>query len=547
MQMATVEFKPQLRFANNRTNSTEDDDDEDCWCPNSTEVEEEEEDVEDGPHESPPPPPQEEQTIEDIMAQLPEDLRQKVKNAIWVDNMLNQIIDESTDDKFARVKLQDELNANLSTDPPPIQRKCTLLAADVPSQRKYYQKCCENGCHCEFYGGSNATGTTVDDPFVGLSESSLPTSKAVTPAALPSVVLEPLYDPLEFNATNNISDTGQDAAWTMELFQRLDRIRAVCGSVCTNSQSPEAWMTHSVAIPDANLRLTLALDLEANCPALMANADIDAGDPTVPFPPPTKLHPHYNMGGGGNLVFYKRRVDVYLGGQALQNKWTQEHINTLIQIYQQETVTLTPDQQQYAPTYDIAVTKILKEKFISIGIATKQRVLVIGSEKPWVEAICLAMGAQHVTTLEYGSIVSEHPQISTMTPNEMRDLYAKGELAKFDVVVSWSSLEHSGLGRYGDALNPWGDLLAVARAWCMTTDDAHLVLNVPCGQDLIWFNLHRYYGKMRYSLLTTNWIQLDGAEHPPNYFDVGNKDNNYIAFTFRKVTDFSPYLDKLGQ
>ena len=32
---------------------------------------------------------------------------------------------------------------------------------------------------------------------------------------------------------------------------------------------------------------------------------------------------------------------------------------------------------------------------------------------------------------------------------------------KFDAVVSFSSLEHSGLGRYGDAINPWADVLEV--------------------------------------------------------------------------------------
>ncbi len=30
-------------------------------------------------------------------------------------------------------------------------------------------------------------------------------------------------------------------------------------------------------------------------------------------------------------------------------------------------------------------------------------------------------------------------------------------------MVSFSSLEHSGLGRYGDQLNPHGDLIAMAR------------------------------------------------------------------------------------
>ena len=41
-----------------------------------------------------------------------------------------------------------------------------------------------------------------------------------------------------------------------------------------------------------------------------------------------------------------------------------------------------------------------------------KRALVIGSETPWVESILLALGAEHVTTLEYNRIVSTHPQVS---------------------------------------------------------------------------------------------------------------------------------------
>ncbi len=75
------------------------------------------------------------------------------------------------------------------------------------------------------------------------------------------------------------------------------------------------------------------------------------------------------------------------------------------------------------------------------------RVLVIGSEIPWVEACCLMCGAREVVTLEYGKIISEHPQIKTMTPVEFRKAYLEGILGKFDAVVTFSSIEHSGLGR----------------------------------------------------------------------------------------------------
>ena len=40
-----------------------------------------------------------------------------------------------------------------------------------------------------------------------------------------------------------------------------------------------------------------------------------------------------------------------------------------------------------------------------------RRALVIGSVNPWIEAILLAIGAKHVTTLEYNQITSTHPQV----------------------------------------------------------------------------------------------------------------------------------------
>lgn len=138
-------------------------------------------------------------------------------------------------------------------------------------------------------------------------------------------------------------------------------------------------------------------------------------------------------------------------------------------------------------------------------------VLVIGSENPWLEACVLAAGASIVTTLEYGKISSLHPQIRTMTPTDMRRYYHYGTLPMFDAVVTFSSIEHSGLGRYGDALNPWGDLQAIARAWCVTKPRGELLIGVPTDGgkgDRIEFNAHRVYGPIMYSHLLANWKQI---------------------------------------
>ena len=54
-------------------------------------------------------------------------------------------------------------------------------------------------------------------------------------------------------------------------------------------------------------------------------------------------------------------------------------------------------------------------------------------------------------------------QVTTYTPDEFTAEYLNGTLGLFDAMVSFSSLEHSGLGRYDDAFNPWGDRITMAR------------------------------------------------------------------------------------
>jgi len=124
-------------------------------------------------------------------------------------------------------------------------------------------------------------------------------------------------------------------------------------------------------------------------------------------------------------------------------------------------------------------------------------VLVIGSERPWVEACVLHAGARAVTTLEFGKVHSAHPRVRTMLPSEARAAFANGSMPRFDAVVSFSSIEHTGLGRYGDALNPWGDLQTVARAWCATRPGGELLLGAPTGADALMWNAHRQYGPVR--------------------------------------------------
>ena len=113
------------------------------------------------------------------------------------------------------------------------------------------------------------------------------------------------------------------------------------------------------------------------------------------------------------------------------------------------------------------------------------RLLLFFFQKPWIEALLLEYGAKHVTTVDYVEIKSTHPQVTTITPQQMSEKYLDGTLTSFDSIVTFSSLEHSGLGRYGDDLNPFGDLIAMAKAWCVIKDGGKALVGVPSGTKLI--------------------------------------------------------------
>lgn len=80
------------------------------------------------------------------------------------------------------------------------------------------------------------------------------------------------------------------------------------------------------------------------------------------------------------------------------------------------------------------------------------------------------------------------------------------EQNKFDAMVTYSSLEHSGLGRYFDNLNPWGDLITMAKVWCITKDSGQILVGVPSAKtDKLLMNAHRIYGKVQLAHLFANW------------------------------------------
>ncbi len=139
-------------------------------------------------------------------------------------------------------------------------------------------------------------------------------------------------------------------------------------------------------------------------------------------------------------------------------------------------------------------------KYYSIA---KQSIVVLGSVTPWYEAICLAYGARPVT-VEYAERTTNHPILRIMHS----DLFFVTD-EQFDAAISISSIEHDGLGRYGDPINPNGDLQAMRLLKRKLKPGGLLFLGIPIGLDTLVWNAHRIYGEIRLPLLLEGWELVD--------------------------------------
>jgi len=125
---------------------------------------------------------------------------------------------------------------------------------------------------------------------------------------------------------------------------------------------------------------------------------------------------------------------------------------------------------------------------------------------PWYEAMVLTHGGSPIT-VEYNRVVYEDPRMIAWTPDEAARRVREG--FRFDALVCVSSVEHDGLTRYGDPLNPDGDLDAMQTFRSYLKSGGILYLTCPLGRDRICYNWHRIYGKVRLPMLLREWLIID--------------------------------------
>ncbi|MAF26132.1 hypothetical protein CL634_11270, partial [bacterium] len=134
----------------------------------------------------------------------------------------------------------------------------------------------------------------------------------------------------------------------------------------------------------------------------------------------------------------------------------------------------------------------------------EKSVLIIGSVEPCYEALAFHYGAKEVMMIEYQKVTADYPNLSTLTVEEFSQLNDQ-----YDVAISISSVEHSGLGRYGDELDPEGDLKAMEDLYSNLKDGGACFLAVPMGADRVEWNAHRVYGSIRFPMLVSKFEIID--------------------------------------
>ena len=89
--------------------------------------------------------------------------------------------------------------------------------------------------------------------------------------------------------------------------------------------------------------------------------------------------------------------------------------------------------------------------------------------------------------------------------------------------------------RYGDQLNPWGDIITMGRAWCLMKPSGRALVGVPTAKDKICFNGHRYYGKILYKHIFSNWNVLH-SEVEPKKLSHDADCKNPVDFNYQPMT-----------
>jgi hypothetical protein len=231
--------------------------------------------------------------------------------------------------------------------------------------------------------------------------------------------------------------------------------------------------------------------------------------------PPPELMPNFTDNGKMPIIKQYYFDDAYSDSDAAKA----DKVNQIITIGDVAKLRKLVKEKVPMSSYDDTVMN--KKLFAYKSEVSGKSIAVIGTISPWIEAIAYEVGAAKITTLDYTRKIYEDSRLEWIHVNDyLEEIIKSGQFEEFDNIASFSSIEHSGLGRYGDPLSPYGDLDAVKQVNCMLKPGGLFFLGLPVSSDgssYIEYNAHRIYGTYRLNLLFKGWqlleSELGGANH----------------------------------
>jgi hypothetical protein len=127
---------------------------------------------------------------------------------------------------------------------------------------------------------------------------------------------------------------------------------------------------------------------------------------------------------------------------------------------------------------------------------------VVGSTTPWLEAILLNLGNK-VTTVEYNVPITTFPNLSCVDAETFETT-----CMEYDCIVSYSTIQHCGLGCYGEPLDPEGDLKLMESIHKNLSKNGVLIWSCPVGKDALVWNAQRVYGELRLPMIFEKFKEL---------------------------------------
>ncbi len=179
----------------------------------------------------------------------------------------------------------------------------------------------------------------------------------------------------------------------------------------------------------------------------------------------------------------------------------------------------------------IVSEQIIEYPLVSKNLREKDRtILDFGAFESILPLQLSALGYK-VCVLDQRQYPFNHPNLKVLCS----DLFSDGLkiTEKFDVVISISTIEHLGLGCYGDLAVEDADARGVEILWGLVKKGGRLMASVPAGKPAIQRG-YRVYNEKRLkevfpNISSTYWFAKDGREG--TWHEVKPEDINDLIYT----------------